>query len=88
MNIRRKGTSAINEVHQKLLILQEENDRLRRTVMSVNDVENLMAENRQMKFELQKLKPPITGQSIESGILFFPSIHHYFLDQGLNDGST
>ena len=72
MNIRRKGTSAINEVHQKLLILQEENDRLRRTVLSVNDVENLMAENRQMKFELQKLKPSITGQSsTESGRLFF-----------------
>ena len=57
MNIRRKGTSAINEVHQKLIILQEENDRLRQTVMSVRDVEKLMAENRQMKFELQKLKP-------------------------------
>ena len=57
MNIRRKGTSAINEVHQKLLILQEENDRLRQTVLSVKDVEKLMAENRQMKFELQKFKP-------------------------------
>lgn len=29
LNIRRKGTSTVNEVHNKLLLLQEENDRLR-----------------------------------------------------------
>jgi len=61
LNIRRKGTSAINQVHNKLLILQEENDRLRNAHFSVQEVERLMEENRQMRMELQHFK--VDGQS-------------------------
>lgn len=54
--MRRQGGSAIGEVHNKLLILKEENERLRQNHVSIQEVERLLAENRLMKFELQKLK--------------------------------
>ena len=56
LNIRRKGTSAVNQVHNKLLILQEENDRLRQHKVSVHEVEKLMEENKLLKMELGHLK--------------------------------
>jgi kinesin family member 11 len=54
LNMRRKGTS-VNEVHHKLLLLQEENDRLRKAI-SIQEVENLIEENKKMKLELQALR--------------------------------
>jgi hypothetical protein len=54
LNLRRKGGS-VNEVHHRLLLLQEENDRLRKAV-SVQEVENLIQENQKMKMELQQLR--------------------------------
>lgn len=39
-----------------MLILKEENDRLRQNHISIQEVERLLEENRLMKFELQKLK--------------------------------
>ena len=54
--MRRQGISAIGEVHNKLLILKEENDRLRQNRVSVEEVEMLLQENRRMKQELQRLK--------------------------------
>lgn len=56
LSMRRQGTSAIGEVHQKLIILKEENERLRQNHISIQEVEKLLAENKTMKFELQKLK--------------------------------
>jgi len=63
LNIRRKGTSAINQVHNKLLILQEENDRLRNAHFSVSEVERLMEENRNMKMELQQFKLEVQSET-------------------------
>jgi len=67
LNIRRKGTSAINQVHNKLLILQEENDRLRNAHFSVSEVERLMEENRNMKMELQHIKLDAQSESAAGG---------------------
>jgi len=56
LNIRRKGTSAVNQVNNKLLILQEENERLRQSHLSVNEVEKLMEENKVIRIELQRFR--------------------------------
>ena len=54
--MRRQGNSAIGEVHNKLLILKEENQRLRQNHVSIKEVEQLLEENKSMKFELQILR--------------------------------
>ena len=64
LNIRRKGTSGVNEVHQKLLMLQQENERLRQSHVSIEEVEKLIEENRIMKSELQKLRGGTEGEGI------------------------
>jgi len=64
LNIRRKGTSGVNEVHQKLLILQQENERLRQQHVSIEEVERLIEENKRMKMELQKLRGGTSGSGI------------------------
>ena len=56
MNIKRQGISHIGEVHHKLLILKEENQRLRENHISIQEVEKLLEENKLMKFELQRLR--------------------------------
>jgi len=73
LNIRRKGTSAINQVHNKLLILQEENDRLRNAHFSVSEVEKLMEENRSMKMELQHFKLEVQSETSKFIIFSFKS---------------
>ena len=77
LNIRRKGTSAINQVHNKLLILQEENDRLRNSHFSIQEVERLMEENRKMRMELQQLK--IDGQSDNCIRVFMPLLFYFII---------
>jgi len=67
LNIRRKGT-AVHEVHNKLLMLQEENDRLRKDHVSVQEVENLMEENQKMKLQLQNFRTSQTGKEFETEI--------------------
>lgn len=62
LNMRRKGTS-VNEVHHKLLLLQEENDRLRKAI-SIQEVEGLIEENKKMKLELQALRSSTQGANL------------------------
>ena len=45
-----------DDIHTKLLSLQEENDKLRKTSVSMIDVEKLIEENRLMKMEIHKLQ--------------------------------
>jgi hypothetical protein len=52
--MRRKGLQQ-NDIHVKLLKLQDENEKLKKTHISLNEVENLIAENRHMKTEIQKI---------------------------------
>lgn len=62
LNMRRKGLSQ-EDTHNRLLKLQEENERLKKTHIAINEVENLIKENRQMKIELQKVSASSTQQS-------------------------
>ncbi|CAD8100499.1 unnamed protein product [Paramecium primaurelia] len=55
LNMKRKGLNS-NDMHFKLMKIQEENERLRQANLSVNEVEKLMQENRKMREELQKLQ--------------------------------
>ncbi|CAD8085756.1 unnamed protein product [Paramecium primaurelia] len=55
LNMKRKGLNS-NDIHFKLMKIQEENERLRQANLSVNEVEKLMQENRKMREELQKLQ--------------------------------
>ena len=48
-------SGGIQDIHSKLLHLQQENDRLRLNFVSVAEVEKLIFENKSMKMELQKL---------------------------------
>ena len=45
----------IEDVHKRLLKLQEENEKLRKTHISINEVEKLIEENRKMKLEIQRI---------------------------------
>lgn len=40
------------DVHSRLLKLQEENERLKKNTISINEVEKLIEENRKMKLEI------------------------------------
>lgn len=53
-----------SDLHFKMMKLQEENERLRFQAVSVSDVEKLIAENRSMKLEIQKLHH---SQSVQDG---------------------
>ena len=44
------------DVHQKLVSLQEENEKLKKTSVSMDEVERLIEENRKMKMEIYKLQ--------------------------------
>lgn len=55
LNLKRKGMSP-DDIHTKLLNLQEENEKLKKTSVSMADVERLIEENRQMKMEIHKLQ--------------------------------
>lgn len=45
-----------DDIHGKLMSLQEENQKLKRNITSINDMERLIQENRQMKMEIHKLQ--------------------------------
>lgn len=49
-------TGGVQDVHTKLIHLQQENDRLRQNFVSISEVEKLISENKLMKQELQKLQ--------------------------------
>ena len=76
LSIRRQGLSSIGEVHNRLLLLKQENDRLRQSQATVEEVEKLMTENRSLKQVLQKLKPDVTSGHLDSNkdmVQDFPS---------------
>jgi len=69
LNLRRQG-GGLSDVHNKLLILQQENERLRQAHISIQEVENLIEENRKMKLELQKLRAATAFTSeIDTGLI-------------------
>jgi regulator of replication initiation timing len=45
-----------DDIHIKLVSLQEENEKLKKTSVSMQDVEKLIEENRKMKLEIYKLQ--------------------------------
>lgn len=83
LSIRRKGTSSIGEVHNKLLLLKEENERLRQNQVTVTEVEKLLDENKKLKQELQKLKPEFDIETLSQDNA--PSFHQ---DSPLNSGNV
>jgi len=60
--MKRKGMSA-DDIHSKLMSLQEENEKLKKTSVSIEDVEKLIEENRKMKLEIYKLQVTQYGHS-------------------------
>lgn len=58
LKMKRKNglTGGVQDVHTKLIHLQQENDRLRQNFVSISEVEKLISENKLMKQELQKLQ--------------------------------
>ncbi|CAD8195399.1 unnamed protein product [Paramecium pentaurelia] len=55
LNMKRSGLNQ-NDLHFKLMKMQEENERLREIQLSNDEVEKIIQENRKMKEELQKLQ--------------------------------
>lgn len=53
--MKRKGMTA-EDIQTKLLNLQEENEKLKKTSVSFQDVEKLIQENHRMKQEIHKLQ--------------------------------
>ena len=45
-----------DDIHAKLMSLQEQNQKLKKTSVSMQDVEKLIEENRKMKMEIHKLQ--------------------------------
>lgn len=58
LNLNRKG--GVLDVHQQLLVLKEENSRLRDMAGKVELVEKLRAENKHMRLELQEIRAQST----------------------------
>lgn len=58
LNLNRKG--GVLDVHQQLLVLKEENNRLKNIAGKVELVEKLRAENKHMRLELQELRASST----------------------------
>lgn len=54
LNLNRKG--GVLDVHQQLLVLKEENSRLKGMEQKVEVVEKLKTENKTLRLELQSLK--------------------------------
>ena len=55
LNLKRKGLNS-HDIHIKLVSLQEENERLKKNNVPINEVEKLLDENRKMKVEINKLQ--------------------------------
>lgn len=53
--MKKKGVNPF-DVHSRLLKLQDENERLKKTHISIIEVEKLITENRQMKMEISKIQ--------------------------------
>ncbi len=51
--MRRKHQN-VQDVHQRLMNLQAENERLKKTTISIQKVEELITENRKMKVEINQ----------------------------------
>lgn len=62
LNMKRKGMSP-DDIHNKLMQLQQENEQLKKTSVSIEDVEKLIEENRKMKMEIYKLQVTQYGHS-------------------------
>ena len=54
LQMKKRGINA-NDVHLKLMKLQEENEKLKNQSMNVMEFEKLIRENRQMKLEIQRM---------------------------------
>jgi len=54
LNLNRKG--GVLDVHQQLLVLKEENSRLKDAAGKVSQVEKLKQENKIMRIELQEMR--------------------------------
>ena len=54
LNLNRKG--GVLDVHQQLLVLKEENNRLKDFGIAANQVEKLKHENKNLRLEVQNLK--------------------------------
>jgi len=54
LNLNRKG--GVLEVHQQLLVLKQENSRLKDMATNVQIVEKLKQENKTLRLELQQVK--------------------------------
>lgn len=52
-----------DDIHTKLMQLQQENEQLKKTSVSIDDVEKLIEENRKMKLEIYKLQVTQYGHS-------------------------
>jgi hypothetical protein len=49
--MKKRGINA-NDIHMKLMKLQEENEKLKSQSMNVAEIEKLIKENREMKLEI------------------------------------
>ena len=49
--MKKRGINA-NDIHMKLMKLQEENEKLKSQSMNVGEIEKLIKENREMKLEI------------------------------------
>ena len=64
LNIRRKGGKG--ELAEQLLLLKDENSRLKENNISMKDVERLMEENKLIKLELQRMMANNTHQNFNN----------------------
>ncbi|KAM3129091.1 hypothetical protein pb186bvf_018803 [Paramecium bursaria] len=82
LNMKRNGINS-TDLHFKLMKMQEENERLRQTVMSVQDVEKLMKENRIMKEELSKTQQ--SQEAFSEASHHLPNLNKIHSDQDLSE---
>ena len=64
LNIRRKGGKG--ELAEQLLLLKDENSRLKENNISMKDIERLMEENKLIKLELQRMMANNTHQNFNN----------------------
>ena len=64
LNLNRRGGAM--DMHQQLLVLKEENSRLKDMAGKVEMVERLRAENRSMRLELQEIKTKNTASDFKA----------------------
>jgi hypothetical protein len=79
LNLNRKG--GVLEVHQQLLVLKEENHRLKDIATTVHTVEKLKAENKSLRLELQQVKVQGYSDAFRQ-VGFTPGLLDSSTDQG------